>query len=99
MQLARCVGEVLDGDVRDAEQRPGRQAEQQPLGALQDELVAGDRDERGANREDPHSTLISGASEECYGFVAPPPVSPITTSPAAVIVTPIHCHRPRRKPK
>ena len=31
--------------------------------------------------------------------MAPPPVSPMTASPAAVMVTPNHCHRPRRKPK
>jgi hypothetical protein len=36
MQRAFGVGEVLDGDVGDAEQRPGRQPEQQSFGAVQD---------------------------------------------------------------
>ena len=45
------------------------------------------------------STAISAASDECCGRVAPLPVSPMTASPAAVIVTPNHCHRPRRKSK
>jgi hypothetical protein len=40
------------------------------------------------------STAISAASEARGGWVAPPPVTPITTSPAAVIVTPTHCRRP-----
>jgi hypothetical protein len=45
------------------------------------------------------STAIRAAGEARSGSVAPPPVIPITTSPAAVIVTPTHCRRPRWKPK
>ena len=45
------------------------------------------------------STAISAASEECCGRVAPTPVSPMTASPAAVIVDAEPCRRPRRKPK
>jgi hypothetical protein len=45
------------------------------------------------------STAIIAANHDRWGLVAPPPVNPITASPAAVIVTPSRCHRPRRKPK
>jgi len=44
--------EVLDRDVGYAEQCSGGQAEQESLGAVQDAAVGGDRQERGAERED-----------------------------------------------
>jgi hypothetical protein len=52
VQRAVGVGEVLDGNVGDAEQRPGGHAQRESLG-LQDAPVKGDRQERGADREDP----------------------------------------------
>ena len=45
------MGEVLDGDIRDAEQRAGGQAEQQPFDTVPDAPVRGDREEAGADRE------------------------------------------------
>ena len=52
VQRSFGVGEVLDRDVGDAEQRPGGQPEQQSFGAAQDAPVRRDRHERGADRED-----------------------------------------------
>jgi hypothetical protein len=93
------VGEELDRDVRDAEQRPRPEAEEQSLGAMQDAPVRRDRQHVAATATIAPSTAIIAASDDRCGLVAPPPVNPITASPAAVMVTPTHCHRPRRKPK
>ena len=52
VQRTLSMREELDRDVRDAEQRPGTKAEQQPLGAAQDAAVGRDRQERGGDGDD-----------------------------------------------
>ena len=99
VQRALGVREELDRDVRDAEQRPGTEAEEQSLGRRRTLRCAETAKTAAATATIAPSTAIIAASDDCCGLVAPPPVNPITASPAPVIVTPIHCHRPRRKPK
>ena len=89
-------GEVLQRDIGHAEQHPGGHAEQQSLCGGSEAASHRDADQGDTEREhaaldgDQRRQRVVTQRAECD-----PPVTAITASPNAVMITPDHWRRPR----